>query len=257
MKVKSRQELYGKLTPTKKRKKAIDWCMRFLWLDMDSMSDGPFYELVAEYECIVAYPGDIGYNFFATPSVESIEDLPDPDEQMRDVRARFKEFQNAARDLLASFEGMMDQAGKWLKVDKTMQFTVMVGPSGRYSITDEDEHDFEYSYGRQIAQLLKGNKFNDVIRRCPVCGHYFAVLTKHGKQVCSNRCASLQTARKKFDENPVSAKRRRNIETYFAIRKKKGDTEAGLKSSLRRYIRTRGYSPEEIPRYIKVFIDSH
>jgi len=183
--------------------------------------------------------------------------MPDPDEQMRDVRARFKGFQNAARDLLASFEGMMDQAGRWLKVDKTMQFTVMVGPSGRYSITDEDEHDFEYSYGRQIAQLLKGNKFNDVIRRCPVCGHHYAVLTKHGKQYCSNRCAAIHGGRKKMASNPEGSRKQRNLDQYFHdLKKRRGYKEQRIRTHLENYIQDRNYAPEEIPPYIKRFLSS-
>ncbi|MBN1547540.1 MAG: hypothetical protein JW902_12870 [Syntrophaceae bacterium] len=255
MKVKGRQQLYGNLTDAQKRKKAIEWCMRFLWLDMDSMSDPEFVDMVTEYECIVAYPGDLGYHFFPTPSVESIEDLPDPAEQMRDAREQFKVFQNKAKDILSDFEGMIGHTGRWLKIDTTMQFTVRVGPSGQYAMTEKDEHDFEYSLGRQLALLLDGKKFDEVIRECPVCGHSFAILTKHRKQCCSNRCAAIHVGRKKMASNPEGSRKQRNLDQYFHdLKKRRGYKDQRIRYHLENYIRDRSYAPEEIPLYIKRFL---
>jgi len=261
MKSISREVKYLRLSGAVKRKRATEWCMRFLKLDIDKMSDSEFYGIVEEYECIVAYPEDLGFYHFPMHCItgDSISDedlsrLPDPDEEERAVRETFIGYQQKAGEIMADFKNMKEEPGFWLKLDTTMEFTVRVGRKGLYSVIDKENHDFEYSYARQIARVLNGRKFDDTIKMCPVCDNYFPSLTGHKKRCCSHKCSMILISRNKFVIDPNLARRKRNISTYFSSLKKRELTDKRRRSIMRKYMNKRGYSPEEIPRYIQKFI---
>ena len=256
MKEKPREELYGNLSDAIKRKKAIEWCMKLLRLDIDSMSESEFYDFVTEYECIVAYPEELGFYYF-TPGIftgDNTTDIQDPSEQENIVRVAFKDYRKVARELISAFEKMRDKPRHWVILSTKMKFTVRANMKGIYSITDNIEHDFEYSYAWRIARFLRGNKLEDVIKTCLNCGNYFAVFSKHGKQCCSHNCSMLLYNKKQFAEDQPLAIKKRNISSYLSQLKKGGITDKQMQGFLRTYIRKKNYSPEEIPRYIEKFL---
>ena len=261
MKSISREVKYLRLSGAVKRKRATEWCIRFLKLDIDKMSASEFYGIVEEYECIVAYPEDLGFYHFPmhcitgdSISEEDLSKLPDPEDEERAVRETFKDYQQKAGVIMADFKNMKEEPGLWLKLDTTMEFTVRVGKKGTYSVTDKENHDFEYSYARQIARVLKGRRFDDTIKMCPVCDNYFPNLTGHRKRCCSHKCSMILISRNKFVIDPILAKKQRNISVYFSGLKRKDLTDKQKRSILRSYMKKREYKPEEIPRYIQEFI---
>ncbi len=260
MKARSRQRLYLDLSAAKKRKRAIEWCLKFLWIDIDGMSESNFLDIVTEYECIVAYPENIGYYFFPIQTLptnatdDDIENLigsVDDEESVRDV---FKDYQRKAIELMEVFQKMKNQPGDWLKLDTTMAFTISVNRVHTYKITDKKGHDFEYSYARQIAKALDGKTFGDAFKKCAHCGRYFAVLSKHPRESCNHNCAMLIWKNNSRQTNPILARKQGNLESQFSRLKKIGYTDAELQSLLRGYIKQKKIEPEEIPRYIKKFL---
>ncbi len=239
MKVNYRQYLYN-LSDAKKRKRAIEWCMSLLRQDIDGMTDRHFFEFTMEYECLVAYPiAGVGYYSYS-------------DDEERDINNEFKEFQISARKIISDFEKMKDAPGHLLKNTK-MKFTVRTNRKGNYSVDETKEHDFEYSYARQIANALNEKKFDDVFRKCANanCGHYFAVLSKHEQQCCSHKCSVLHNNKKSFLKNPTIARKRGNLESHYSVLRKQGHTDKQIKSLLKKYTDQRNYKPEWIPPSIE------
>lgn len=261
MKAKSRQKLYLNLSAAKKRKRAIEWCMRILHLDINSMNDDVFSDLMTEYECIVAYPENI--EFYQMPMPVFAEGDTDKDTadlikimngQGEAARRTFKEYQKKAMALIEDFQQMGNQPGAWLKLDITMAFTIRVGRNHKHVITNKEEHDFEYSYARQIARALDGKRFDDVFRKCNNCGHYFAVLSNRPKESCSHKCAMLHYNKKKFENDREPARKRGNLESYYSRIRKNNYTDAKTRSLLRFYIKKNNYKPEWISPSINKFL---
>ncbi len=262
MRIKSSYAKYRGLSDTDKQRKAIEWCMRLLKLDIGGMSDSEFYDLVVEYECLVADPeiiGDpmidnLGHYFFPIRVLydhQSMDDLPDPEKELHAVRRTFLKYQKAARKIIVELQAMRDKRGQWLKFDTRKEFEVRIVRTGAYSVTNKVEHDFEFNYARRIVKLLNGRKFEDAIKTCPVCKNYFPILTRHEKKSCGHRCAMILNSTKKFEEDPEAARRKRNISSFFSVLMKRNLTDRQKISLLRQYIRTKGYEPAEIPRYIE------
>lgn len=255
---------YLKMSDSAKLKAAREWCMRFLRLDIDKMSSDEFYELIDHYEYLVEYPENPGFfrsHFFPIISFDSkdmtaeeIDKILSEAEDETPVRNTFKDYQKLAKEIMADFRNIKSKSGDWLKFDTKLLFTVKVRKNHEFEMYTDDEHNFKYSYARQIARFLRGRKFDDVIKKCPNCDHYFAVLSKHGKQCCSHKCAMLFTSRRRFAENPTLAKRQRNINSYFSVLKKKGVTDRQMRRIMRKYKKERNYRPEEIPPYIDRFL---
>jgi hypothetical protein len=228
-----------------KRKKAVEWCMRLLRLDIDSMSYPEFYDFVWEYNHIVDYPEPLGISLLFT----------DPEEEEA-ARGAFKEYQKKAMELLDRFQENKNQPGHTLKFDMKMTFTARVMRSNTYKIIYERESNFEYSYARQIARLLAGKEFDNVFRKCPICNHYFAIQSRHKKQCCSHKCSMLHTFKNKSEEDLKLHRKRNNLQSHFSVLKKKRWTDKKIRSSLKGYIKSKKYTGKMIPKYIKEFIDN-
>lgn len=261
MKAKSRQKLYLNLSPAKKRKRAIKWCMRILHVDINCMNDDVFSDFMAEYECIVAYPENIGYYHMPMPvSPEGATDkntaelIKIMNGQGEAARRTFKEYQEKAIALIGDFQQIGNQPGALLTLDMTMTISIRIRRNHTYSISNKEEHYFEYSYARQIARALDGKTFDDVFRKCDNCGRYFAVLSNRPKESCSHKCAMLHYNKKIFKDNPTLARKRGNLESYYSRMRKNNYTDAKTRSLLRFYIKKNNYKPEWISPSINKFL---
>lgn len=261
MKAKSREILYLNLSRAKKPKRAMEWCMRFLWVDIDSMSDSDFVELVTEYESIVAYPENIGYYHFPGHALaegatdDEITDLLKRIEiEEEAVRYAFKEYQKKAMELFDRVQQAKNELGTPLKLDMNMSFTIRIRKNHKYEVTDKKETDFGYSYARQIASVLDGKTFDNVFRKCTNCGHYFAVLSNRPKESCSHKCAMLHYNKKIFENDRELARKRGNLESYYSRIRNNNYTDAKTRSLLRFYIKKNNYEPEWISPSINKFL---
>jgi len=246
MRAKSRQDLYFKLSDSKKHKKRIEWCMRILREDIDKMPAKDFYVFVEEYECLIAFPEHLGYYFFGR-IVAMDGDIP----VYQDTKA-VKTYQKAARSIMVDLRKM--EPLSWTRFDAKMSFKLRVSEKSTYKIIDADLNDFEYSYGRRLSQLVEGKRFDEVIKTCPVCGHYFVILSKHGKECCSHGCSQKQSLEKKKIANPTLVKRQRNIRMFFYNLRRNKLRDERIRKALRNYINERNYKREEIPRNIERFL---
>lgn len=261
MKEKSRQELYDNLSHKKKRKRALEWCMKLLRVDIDKLPDAEFYKIVSDYEAIVAYP-ELGFYYF-TPGLftginnEDIEE-PDPSQQERIVRTAFKHYQKAAIEIMSDFEKMMDKPGHWVRWGTEIKFTSSANRQGLYSIHDKAEHDFEYSYARQIAKALDGKKFNDVFHICAYdkCSNYFVVLSNHKQECCNHKCSVLLNKTKMFGGDEEKAKKFRKLESFYYRVKKMSISYTEKHALLRKHIKKNNYEAELISPAIRKFLNT-
>lgn len=259
MKVKSRKPLCGNFIDDKKPKKAIEWCMRFLCLDIDNMSSKEFIDLVTVYENIVAYPISIPYYFFSHAGMDlqdlpKISKLPTPSAEEIEVRNIFKVLQETAKKRFNELEQMKDAEHEGFTEINKLTFSLSVNRYREFLFDLGEIQDFEYSFLWHFGQFLQNKKFDDVIKTCSVCGKYFALLTKHPKLSCSHSCAMLLSNKRRIAEKPILWRRRGNLEAHYSVLKKKGYPDEKIKLFLRSYLNKREYSQDEIPRSIQKFL---
>jgi len=241
MKVNHRQFL-NSLSESKKRKRTIEWCIAILRQDIDRMPEREFFKFIIEYECLVEYPmTSVGYYSWIN------------DDGERNIKNEFKIFQLSARKIISDFEKMKAEHSQLLKNTK-MEFTVLLNRQGIYSFIENNEHDFEYSYTRQIAKALEGKTFGDVFKKCSYCDYYFAILSTHQKGCCSHNCAMLWYNKKKFQEDNIKATMHNRIGSYFSRLKSKGMSDKQIEGPLNKYMNDRKYTSEDIPHYLKKFV---
>ncbi|HBZ35517.1 MAG TPA: hypothetical protein DEO33_03735 [Rikenellaceae bacterium] len=249
MKMKPSRDRYDKLSEAKRKKEAVEWCTQILSADIDGMSERALMKLFYGYHYLVAYPAPLGYVLFPDNSAENTDE--------EHVRETLKDYQEKAKDLIDDFKDMQNKPGRSITLDAAMAFKVKVGTNGVYSVSDNTDQDFIYSYARQIAKLLDGKRFDDVIKICPVCSHHFAVTTKHDRQSCSHKCAMGRSSKKRFEKNPDLELRRRNLHSFVSRYRKQGRTDKEIRPILRKYLKDRKIKQDELPQYIRKIVESH
>jgi hypothetical protein len=238
MRVQPSRDRYLKLSMAKKQKHAVEWCMQILRADIDNMSLRDLRRLFSDYYYLIAYPEPLGPVLFPTDT--------SGDEDEKTVRQTFKEYKNTAEKIMGDFRAAQSD----LIFQATMEFRIKVGKNGEFIMSDETGRDFEYSYATQIARLLNGKKFGDVIKKCPVCHNYFAVVSGHKKESCGHKCAMAISKRKMIESNPTLVRRQGNISALVSRYRNKGYTDKELRPILRDYVKKKAYTPAEIPSYI-------
>jgi len=257
----SRRDLYLNLSSTIKKKRAVAWCMRFLWLDIDDMSPKELIDLVTEYEECVAYPIEIPYYFFGAQGIyfedlPMLSKLPTPSAEEIEVRNIFKGFQIKAKQRFNELKDMKYLKDNGFTESNKLTFSLSLSRNREFNFWPEDVHDFEYSFLWHLGKFLNGYTFNEKMNICPICGHYFAIIKKHSnKECCSPICSVRLNNKKIYAKNPALARKRGNLESYYSGLKKHNYSDARNQSVLRNYIQQRNYTPEEIPKYIKDFLN--
>jgi len=253
---------YLNLSDAIKSKKIIDWCMKLLRVDIESMQGSEFDDFVIEYECIVAYPENIGYHFppwHTIPEGQSIEKLLSVMKKEPDPRITFKTFQEAARKIMSNFDKMSNEPGYRVRWNTKMDFTVKADKKGIYSIDENVEHDLEYSFAWQIASFLKGRKFDDAFKKCAYkkCGNYFAVHSKHTKECCSHKCSVLNNNERLLENNKTEVETKRNLYAFVSRLKRQGFSDKQIKYYLENNIENNEYNIKHVPlsykkKYLKM-----
>jgi hypothetical protein len=242
MRVQPSRDRYLKLSMAKKQKQAVEWCMQILRADIDNMPLRDLRRLFYDYYYLIAYPEPFGSVLFPTDT--------SGDEDEKTVRQTFKEYKKVAEKIMSDFRAARSD----LKFHATMAFRIKVGRNGEYKTSDETDHDFEYSYATQIARLLNGRKFDDIIKQCPACHNAFAVVSGHKKESCGHKCSMALSKKKRIASNPALVRRQGNINAFVSRCRKRGETDERIRSTLSKYVRENNYTSAEIPSYIKEII---
>ena len=239
MRMKIRVDKYLKLPEYKRQRMAVEWCLRFLKINLDRMTRRDFVELVTKYESIVMYPSrrHVRWRF------------QDDDA----AKTAFKGYQKIAQEFIRKIKELSPDKPIHVKVPKRV--SISSAPDGRIKINPSGRQGFKFSYTHHIARLLDGKKYDDAVKSCRNCDLLFPVLTKHKKTFCSTGCATKYRQRKKREENPERARRIRKLQTQFSRLNKKFPNEARRHKELMKYIKKNAYDKSEIPEKIRTFIE--
>lgn len=235
MRIKGRVSKYVEQPEYKRRRRAIEWCLRFPQLDIDHMKPREFAKLVKEYESVVIYPN--------RPHVS----------QDDDARIVFKRYQTMAREFMLKIKGL--SPGRPIHDKVPRRVVISCAPDGEIHIGSSGRQGFKVSFTEHIAGLLNGRKFDEAVKSCPHCDLFFPVLTKHKKVFCSRGCAAKYKQRKKREENPERARRRSKLLTQFSRSNKKFPNDARRRKEMMKYIKKNAYNKNEITEKIREFIE--
>jgi hypothetical protein len=245
--VKVKPSRYGYFKPPKKQipisRRAVKWCDLILRDDIEKLSPKGLMKLFYDYHYLVVYPEPVGYIQLPTNALGYTDEAG--------LRKLLKYFQKTARGIIDDFKN----AKSPLKYRMTTAFSVTFNRRRQCSMDQIDKQVFNYSYARQIAIILNGKQFDDVLRVCPSCNGYFIKVSGHNKQTCGHRCSVILAKKKRVSKNPILAKHQAAVSVFVSRLGTQGFTGTALELMLVAYLRKPGRCPVDyLPPYIDLLI---
>jgi hypothetical protein len=236
-----------------KERDAIKWCIAFPQIELDALSRDDFFELVSDYDRLIADPNDSPYLSFSKSewrhgSLENVE------VEEAEIRESFKKHQTDARILLKRLSRRRTRFD-YTPEQMAMNIEFRIDRDGKILAVRSGQHGFDYCFAGAIMNFFNGHKFTNRIAHCqePTCNKSFPVLTKRGKQYCSRKCSMNTRNKKKVAEDPELVKKVGRLKTRYYLWKNMHSKET-VRKRVSEYIEENNYEPGEIPKAINNFL---